>query len=125
MAYNADESGRWEVYVAKFPEFTAKRQISSDGGVQPQWSGDGKELFYLGIDGTMMGVRVTAGAEFAGSPPSRVVHDAAGAEPGPAAIRGDRDGQRFLGLERVEGERNTLTFLLNWLGPNSNSTRER
>ena len=51
VAYNADESGRWEVYVAKFPEFTGKRQISSAGGVQPQWRGDGRELFYLGIDG--------------------------------------------------------------------------
>ena len=47
VAFNADESGRWEVYVAAFPAFTSKRQISSGGGVQPQWRADGRELFYL------------------------------------------------------------------------------
>ena len=124
VAYNADESGRWEVYVAKFPEFTAKRQISSAGGVQPQWRGDGRELFYLATDGTMMGVRVPPGPS-SGQPSVASVYDAAAAEPGTAAIRGDRDGQRFLGLERVEGERNTMTFLLNWLGASSTRTRGR
>ena len=62
VAFNADEAGRWEVFVASFPGFTSKRQISGDGGVQPQWSGDGRELFYLTTDGSMMGIRVTAGA---------------------------------------------------------------
>jgi hypothetical protein len=53
VAYNANESGRWEVYVARFPEFNSKRQVSRDGGVQPQWSGDGRELFYFAGDGSM------------------------------------------------------------------------
>jgi hypothetical protein len=63
---------RWEVFVATFPGFSAKRQISPDGGVQPQWSGDGRELFYLTGDGSMMAVRVAPGPEFAVSPPSRL-----------------------------------------------------
>ena len=54
VAYNADESGRWEVFVASFPGFTAKRQISRDGGVQPQWSGNGRELFYVTGDGSVI-----------------------------------------------------------------------
>ena len=58
VAFNADESGRWEVYVAAFPAFTSKRQVSSGGGVQPQWRADGRELFYLAPDGSMMSVRV-------------------------------------------------------------------
>src|SRR6188474_3217219 len=53
-AFQADESGRWEVYVAAFPTFTSKRQISSGGGFQPQWRGDGRELFYLSPDGALM-----------------------------------------------------------------------
>jgi eukaryotic-like serine/threonine-protein kinase len=60
------------VFVATFPGFSAKRQISPDGGVQPQWSGDGRELFYLTGDGSMMAVRVAPGPEFAVSPPSRL-----------------------------------------------------
>jgi serine/threonine protein kinase/Tol biopolymer transport system component len=119
VAYNGDESGRLEVYVAKFPEFTAKRQISSAGGVQPQWRGDGMELFYLGTDRTMMSVRVTAGAEFVGSPPSPLFPTRLAPNPGRPQYAVTRDGQRFLGLERVEEERHTMTFLLNWLNANS------
>ena len=36
IAFNSDESGRWEVYLARFPAFTEKRQVSSDGGMQPR-----------------------------------------------------------------------------------------
>ena len=125
VAYNGDKTGRSEVYVAKFPEFTATRQVSSAGGVQPQWRGDGTELFYLGLDRTMMGVRVTAGAEFVGSPPSALFTTRLAPNPGRPQYAVTSDGQRFLGLERVEGERNTMTFLLNWLAPSSNRTRER
>ena len=125
VAYNGDESGRSEVYVAKFPDFTAKRQNLKRGGVQPQWRGDGTELFYLGIDRTMMGVRVTAGAEFVGSPPSALFTTGLEPNSGRPQYAVTRDGQRFLGLERVEGERNTMTFLLNWLGAHSTSTQGR
>ena len=47
VAFHTNESGRWEIYVAAFPTFTAKRQLSSGGGVQPQWRADSRELFYL------------------------------------------------------------------------------
>jgi hypothetical protein len=59
VAYNSLESGRWEVYVAAFPGFTDKRQVSSAGGCQPHWRKDGKELFYLALDGKLMTVDVT------------------------------------------------------------------
>jgi len=47
IAYNSNESGRWEVFVAAFPGFTDKRQVSNGGGVQPVWRKDGKELGLL------------------------------------------------------------------------------
>jgi eukaryotic-like serine/threonine-protein kinase len=125
VAYNADESGRWEVYVARFPEFSGKRQISRDGGVQPQWSGDGRELFYVASDGSLTSVRVTPGAEFVGGPPSRLF--VARVQPNPylPQYAVTADGQRFLALEQVKGEPNTLTFLLNGLNasPSTNPTR--
>jgi hypothetical protein len=37
VAFESDESGRWEVFVAAFPDFTSKQHVSSGGGVQPQW----------------------------------------------------------------------------------------
>jgi hypothetical protein len=54
VAYQATESGRWEIYVASFPSFKERRQISSSGGYAPHWRRDGKELFYLGLDGKLM-----------------------------------------------------------------------
>jgi Tol biopolymer transport system component len=46
IAYNSDESGRPEVYVASFPGLGSKVRISTEGGVHPHWSPDGRELFY-------------------------------------------------------------------------------
>ena len=46
VAYRSNESGRMEVYVAQFPGAAVKRQISIDGGDQPLWAPNGKQLFY-------------------------------------------------------------------------------
>jgi hypothetical protein len=56
VAYTSDESGRWEVYLDRFPSKGSKLAISAGGGGQPHWRSDGKELFYLRPDGTMMAV---------------------------------------------------------------------
>jgi eukaryotic-like serine/threonine-protein kinase len=45
LAYSSTETGRFEVYVRKFPSLEAKWQISIRGGMQPRWRGDGRELF--------------------------------------------------------------------------------
>jgi serine/threonine protein kinase len=46
LAYTTNESGRYEVVVQPFPEKGGKWQISTDGGMEPHWSADGKRLFY-------------------------------------------------------------------------------
>ena len=53
LAYASNESGRDEVYVQAFPELGGKRQVSTEGGVQPVWSRDGAELFFRGPDDLM------------------------------------------------------------------------
>ena len=50
VAYSADESRRWEVYVEPYPGPGPKTMISTEGGRQPVWSQDGKELFYRSGD---------------------------------------------------------------------------
>ena len=47
IAYNTDESGRQEVYVATFPDIGSKVKVSTEGGRHPQWSPNGKGLYYL------------------------------------------------------------------------------
>lgn len=62
VAYASTESGRPEVYVQSFPAGGGKWQISTTGGDQPVWSGDGKELFYISADRTLMAVTVAGGS---------------------------------------------------------------
>lgn len=46
LAFSSDLSGRYEIYVTSFPEPGARRPVSLDGGTEPVWSRDGRELFY-------------------------------------------------------------------------------
>jgi hypothetical protein len=68
FAYQSDESGRFEVYVAAYPS-GAKWQVSQDGGIEPRWRADGRELYYVDRDNFITAVEVTrtAGAFEAGS----------------------------------------------------------
>lgn len=113
-AYNTNESGRQEVYVAAFPSFTERRQVSSSGGVQGYWRKDGRELFYLSLDGKMVSVPIQPGTALeAGIPkvlfPTRI---RAASVMDQFAVSGD--GQRFLLLESLESESKPFTIVLNW-----------
>jgi serine/threonine protein kinase/Tol biopolymer transport system component len=97
VAYCSDESGRPEVYVQPLPSTGAKWQISNDGGHEPSWRRDGRELFYLSSDRRLMAVPVRLAADVtvgAASELFRVPRDApfdSRISYAPAA-----DGQRFL-----------------------------
>jgi Tol biopolymer transport system component len=60
IAYTSDESGSPEVYVRHFPDTGVKRQISTRGGAQGRWRHDGRELYYLTLDGKLMAVDIKA-----------------------------------------------------------------
>jgi Tol biopolymer transport system component len=64
IAYASSETGRYEIYVRDFPGGSHKWQVSSQGGLLPQWRRDGRELFYLRPDGTLMSVSVNPGSSF-------------------------------------------------------------
>ncbi len=68
IAYAADESGRFEVYVQPFAGSGGKWQISGDGGSQPTWTRNRKELFYYG-NGKMMSVDVNTDGDFSAANP--------------------------------------------------------
>jgi eukaryotic-like serine/threonine-protein kinase len=46
IAYDSDESGRPEVYLAPYPALAPRERISTDGGLHPLWAPDGRELYY-------------------------------------------------------------------------------
>ena len=111
IAFNSDESKAWEVYVARFPTFTDKRRVSVAGGVQPRWRRDGRELFYLAPDGTMM---VVSSDRFS---PARRLFKTSLSPPSHQVSEFDvsSDGQSFLVLEPASNRPQTLTYLLNWI----------
>jgi serine/threonine-protein kinase len=59
LAYDSNENGRFEVFVRPFPNVnTAKWQVSTEGGTQPLWARNGRELFFRGVDGSVAAVSV-------------------------------------------------------------------
>jgi dipeptidyl aminopeptidase/acylaminoacyl peptidase len=68
LAYESNETGRAEIYVQPFPRLDHKYPISSEGGREPVWSHDGRELFFRNGD-RMMVVTVGAGTTFSAEPP--------------------------------------------------------
>ena len=60
IAYQSDKSGRSEVYVQRFPTGGKESLISQRGGRAPRWSLDGRELFFLALDGMLMTAAIDA-----------------------------------------------------------------
>ena len=69
VAYSTNESGTYQIVVQTFPDASGgKWQISADGGVEPKWRRDGRELYYLSLDGKLMSVAVGGPPFTAGRP---------------------------------------------------------
>jgi Tol biopolymer transport system component len=116
LAYQAPVSSRQEIYVTPFPGPGARRQISSDGGTEPLWSRDGRELFFQN-GAQLMGVTVTPGAAFSASTP-HLVHEGRFFKTinGNTSWNVTPDGKRFLRIQQVVPERaiTHLELVLNW-----------
>jgi eukaryotic-like serine/threonine-protein kinase len=116
MAYASDESGRWEVYIGAFPASDIRAKVSIDGGIEPRWRSDGKELFYLSPDGTIMAVPISAstvistGAPHALFKPRLNLNLDRGWNPHYVPAR---DGQRFLINVVEKAAQSRVTVVLN------------
>ena len=117
VAYQLLEGGTSEVIVEPFPPTGTRWQVSHDGGRQPVWSPDGRQLYYLSADKKMVAVDITmeSGALAVGT--SRAVADTriAGLERNTqgASFLVTPDGKRFLVVEGGP-EVTPITLLLNW-----------
>lgn len=116
IAYTSDESGRWEVYVESFPMPGNKRVVSVDGGADPQWRRDGRELYYLAGDQTLTAVDLKLGNELAVGRATALFR---------APLANDfttyrnnydvtADGQRFLIDAADENATEPITVVVNW-----------
>ncbi len=114
IAYNSLESGRWEVYAASYPSFSGKRQVSSAGGCQARWRKDGKELFYLALDGKLMAVPVTAGAALEAGVPKPLFQTTVSLNPTWDQYAVTGDGQRFLLNENPKTTAEQINVVIDW-----------
>jgi len=118
LAYDSEESGKFQVYVISFPSADRIRQISNNGGVEPRWRQDGKELYYLALDGKMMAAGISAGSEITSEVPRVLFDTGFGVKPAGSGSRlyaVTPDGERFLLLKPVaEAATTPITVVLNW-----------
>ena len=117
IAYSSNESGRKEVYVRTFPDATGKWEISTDGGTEPMWRADGKELFYV-TEGKLMSVKVSTGPKgFQASAPKALFEHPR--LPTSIALRNryvvTKDGQRFLFVVQPEPLAEGFNVVTNWM----------
>jgi Tol biopolymer transport system component/tRNA A-37 threonylcarbamoyl transferase component Bud32 len=105
LAYESDVSGRMEIYVRAFPGPGGEWQVSTDGGSNPVWSADGKELSYVAADGRLMAVPVESGDVFRHDTPVALFDF-----PGVIPLDGSNfydvlpDGSRFLLMGPLEDD---------------------
>ena len=97
FSYTSNESGRDEAYVRPFDPDAGRAgegqfMISKDGGASPKWRGDGKEMFYLAPDGTIMSVDISTTPSFSAATPKPLFKGPSGVVYWDLA----QDGQRFL-----------------------------
>jgi serine/threonine protein kinase/Tol biopolymer transport system component len=115
LAYDSNESERTEVYVVPLPPTGERWQISPNGGAQPRWRTDGRELMYIAPDGTIMGTPIVANTRFEAGMPKRLLKTRLA---NPSAYEEQYrllpDGRRFLIKAPLMQDRPPITVVLNW-----------
>jgi Tol biopolymer transport system component len=115
VAYSSSESGRFEVQVQTFPLSDRQWTVSTDGGYEPRWRADGREIYYLSADQRLMAVAVGPGPSFGASTPLFQTSVARGVHSQRTQYVPSRDGQRFLISTPVAEQVPTpITVVLNW-----------
>jgi Tol biopolymer transport system component/predicted Ser/Thr protein kinase len=115
VAYTSNESGTYQVYVQTFPLSDRKWPVSTNGGYEPRWRGDGHEIYFLSQDQKLMAVSVGPGPSFGVPKTLFATHVPGGVDYLRTHYAASRDGQRFLVNTQVgDAAPNPITVVLNW-----------
>jgi hypothetical protein len=118
IAYTSNASGRYEVYLARFPEGGRTWPVSSNGGIRPEWNPKGGELFFVSPDYTLMSVTAELDEERPVLGAARPLFSVEGrlhlfTEPGIYAVA--PDGESFLVNRVVDtAEPTFLNLIVGW-----------
>ena len=112
LAYESNSSGQFEIWVRPFPNTSvAQYQISTSGGTRPAWAHNGKELFFMGVDGALMGVPVEATAtKWNAGTPTKLLEPryyTGGGNPN-RSYDVSPDGRRFLMIKAASADPTTV-----------------
>jgi serine/threonine protein kinase len=114
VAYTSNESGKFEVYVETVPRSDRKWPVSTNGGYEPRWRADGREVYYLSDDRKLMVVAVGAGPSFGIPQPLFQTRVPEGVAANRTHYVPDKDGQRFLVNAAGDAPISPITVVLNW-----------
>ena len=112
LAYQSNETGRYEVYVRPFPGSGARVQVSDSGGTEPIWGRSGRSLYIRSAVGEVAQVSVTTGSEFSIGERSAALTGDYLTDASHANYDVAPDG-RFLMLKRAGAESQTIV-VHNW-----------
>ena len=119
VAYATDESGQFEIVVQPFPHATGKWPVSTGGGSQPRWRADGKELYFIASDGTLMATSIIASGSRLEVGAPAVLFQArfqggSTANPAKHQYAVSRDGRFLINRPTEDATLSPITLILNW-----------
>jgi Tol biopolymer transport system component len=115
IAFHSNPTGMMEVYVTTFPASEKIWQISNGGGAQSRWRADGKELFYLTLDGKLMSVDLEGGAELNPRAAKMLFQSRVPVQHQIDQYAVSADGRRFLMIIPTGNPESVpITVVLNW-----------
>jgi Tol biopolymer transport system component len=119
VAYATDESGQFEIVVQAFPHATEKWPVSTGGGSQPRWRADGKELYFIASDGTLMATSIIASGSRLEVGAPAVLFQArfqggSTANPAKHQYAVSRDGRFLINRPTEDTTLSPITLILNW-----------
>ncbi len=119
LAYASDETGRFEIYLKAYPGAGGKSQISAEGGTEPMWNPNGRELFYRSGE-KMMAVEIATQPNLSAGKPKVLFTGQYQPSPNPVPTANydvSRDGQRFLMIKpsgQGQAAPTQINVVLNW-----------
>jgi eukaryotic-like serine/threonine-protein kinase len=120
ITFASEETGRLQVMIAAFPSGDSQRQVSTNGGIQPKWRGDGKELYFVAPDQSLMAASVTLGSTIQIGIPEKLFATRMRSSLASGYIRNEyvpaADGQKFL-IDHHPGAppSSSATVVINWM----------
>jgi eukaryotic-like serine/threonine-protein kinase len=115
LAYTSNESGRMEVYVQTLPLSNRKWTVSTNGGSEPRWRADGREIYYLSEDRKLMAAAMGPGPSFDTPKPLFLTRAVTASTGFRMHYVPSRDGRRFLvNTQSGDAAPTPITVELNW-----------